>query len=70
MSYFDADDFHSAANKAKMSGGQPLTDADRKPWLEAMRDAMRVCTFFHWACDRLFYPLICSLFVLFCIFVL
>ena len=34
--FLDADDFHSAANKAKMHQGIPLTDADRMPWLEAM----------------------------------
>jgi carbohydrate kinase (thermoresistant glucokinase family) len=32
----DADDFHPPANVAKMSAGQPLTDADRKPWLAAI----------------------------------
>jgi ACS family tartrate transporter-like MFS transporter len=34
--YLEADDFHSAANKEKMSRGVPLTDADRIPWLEAI----------------------------------
>jgi gluconokinase len=34
----EGDDFHSAANKAKMASGTPLTDDDRKPWLEAIRD--------------------------------
>jgi len=33
----DADDFHSEANVAKMHRGEPLTDADRQPWLRAMR---------------------------------
>jgi gluconokinase len=33
----DADDFHSEANKAKMHRGEPLTDADRQPWLQTMR---------------------------------
>jgi gluconokinase len=32
--FVDGDDFHSEANKAKMHSGQPLTDEDRKPWLE------------------------------------
>jgi gluconokinase len=32
----DADDFHPAANVAKMSAGVPLDDADRRPWLEAI----------------------------------
>lgn len=31
--YLDGDDFHPAANVAKMSRGEPLTDADRWPWL-------------------------------------
>jgi len=38
--FADADDFHSAANKEKMSKGIPLTDADRGPWLAAIRDQM------------------------------
>ena len=36
--YAEADDFHSAANKAKMSAGVPLDDADRQPWLANIRD--------------------------------
>jgi len=36
--FADADDFHSAANKEKMHGGIPLTDADRLPWLAAMHE--------------------------------
>jgi carbohydrate kinase (thermoresistant glucokinase family) len=35
--YADADSFHSAANVAKMSAGHPLTDEDRRPWLQAIR---------------------------------
>ena len=35
--FFDADDFHSAASKDKMRGGQGLTDAEREPWLAALR---------------------------------
>ena len=31
--FADADDFHSADNKAKMKAGIPLTDDDRQPWL-------------------------------------
>jgi gluconokinase len=34
--FLEADDFHSPANKEKMSRGIPLTDADREPWLAAM----------------------------------
>lgn len=33
----DADDFHPPANVTKMSAGTPLTDADRAPWLAAIR---------------------------------
>ena len=35
--FFDADDFHSAANRAKMANGIPLTDADRADWLSDLR---------------------------------
>ena len=38
--FSDADSFHSAANKAKMAAGIPLTDEDRWPWLDAMRAAI------------------------------
>ena len=33
----EADDFHPEANIAKMSRGAPLTDEDRRPWLESLR---------------------------------
>ncbi|MGJ8654620.1 MAG: gluconokinase [Opitutaceae bacterium] len=32
--FLDADDFHSNENREKMASGRPLTDTDRKPWLE------------------------------------
>jgi gluconokinase len=35
--FHDGDDFHSAANIAKMHRGEGLTDADRQPWLAALR---------------------------------
>jgi gluconokinase len=35
--FLDADAFHSASNVAKMQAGIPLDDADRVPWLEALR---------------------------------
>ncbi len=38
--YFDADDFHSDLNKAKMARGEPLTDADREPWLNSLASAI------------------------------
>jgi gluconokinase len=34
--FADADDFHPAANVAKMRAGVPLTDEDRWPWLRAI----------------------------------
>src|SRR5947209_6462902 len=43
-SYEDGDSFHPASNVAKMSAGQPLTDEDRWPWLQAIADEIdRVC---------------------------
>jgi len=36
--FVDADDFHSASNKEKMSRGIPLDNADRGPWLRAIHD--------------------------------
>jgi gluconokinase len=38
--YYEADDFHSEANKDKMSRSIPLDDSDRAPWLAAIRAAM------------------------------
>lgn len=34
--YFDADPLHPGENIAKMRRGEPLTDADRAPWLDAV----------------------------------
>ena len=31
--YYEADVFHSPANRAKMASGTALTDEDRWPWL-------------------------------------
>ena len=36
LPFYDADDFHSAANIAKMSHGTPLTDDDRRGWLATL----------------------------------
>lgn len=41
--FAEADEFHPQANIAKMTAGTPLTDEDRRPWLEAVRD---------WLADR------------------
>jgi gluconokinase len=35
--FIEADDFHPAANVEKMRSGHPLTDEDRWPWLERLR---------------------------------
>ncbi|HEX6505265.1 MAG TPA: gluconokinase [Terriglobales bacterium] len=39
--FHDADSFHSAANIEKMRRGIPLTDSDRGPWLDSLRQAMQ-----------------------------
>jgi gluconokinase len=41
LPFFDADDFHSPANKQKMTAGIPLTDEDRQAWLNKMNQAAR-----------------------------
>jgi len=38
--FLDGDDYHPAANVAKMSAGTPLTDEDRWPWLERLGKAL------------------------------
>ena len=35
--FVEADDFHPAANIEKMRSGHPLTDEDRWPWLDRLR---------------------------------
>jgi len=39
--FLEADDFHSAANKEKMRRGEPLTDTDRRPWLDAIHEELK-----------------------------
>lgn len=40
----DGDTFHPPGNLAKMRAGQPLTDEDRWPWLQAIADEIdRAC---------------------------
>lgn len=41
--FYDADDFHSPANIAKMEAGIPLDDADRAPWLAALQALITSC---------------------------
>jgi gluconokinase len=43
--FADADDFHSAANRAKMHAGIPLTDEDREPWLQSLHQ--QILTWLH-----------------------
>jgi len=38
--FADADDFHPAVNVEKIRHGIPLDDADRVPWLAALRNAV------------------------------
>jgi gluconokinase len=40
-SFHDGDDYHPASNVEKMSRGVPLTDEDRKPWLDTLNAVMR-----------------------------
>ena len=40
-SFCDADDYHSPQNVAKMRGGQPLTEEDRRAWIEQLSWAIR-----------------------------
>ena len=41
--FFEADDFHPRANIDKMQRGIPLTDEDRWPWLERLRELISRC---------------------------
>lgn len=36
--FLDGDDLHPPGNVAKLARGEPLTDADRAPWLAALRE--------------------------------
>ena len=38
--FYDADEFHSAENIAKMATGVPLNDSDRAPWLAALNQQL------------------------------
>lgn len=41
LTFYDGDDYHPAENIRKMSAGIPLTDADRKGWLERLNTLCR-----------------------------
>jgi gluconokinase len=53
--FADADSFHSPANVEKMRQGIALDDADRAPWLRALRRAME-----GWAAEHKNMVLACS----------
>lgn len=42
-SFMEADHYHSATSLAKMARSEPLTDADREPWIQRMCDHLRTC---------------------------
>ena len=35
--FTDADEFHSPANRARIARGEPLSDAERAPWINVLR---------------------------------
>lgn len=41
--FYDADDFHPAANVEKMRQGVALTDEDRQPWLKRLHELVKGC---------------------------
>jgi gluconokinase len=41
--FVEGDLFHPAANVEKMRAGTPLTDDDRRPWLQALADEIGRC---------------------------
>ncbi len=43
--FIEGDELHPAANVAKMSGGVPLTDDDRWPWLDRVAERVKVLHF-------------------------
>ena len=40
--FVEGDSFHPDSNVAKMAGGTPLTEADRAPWLAAIRNEIEL----------------------------
>ena len=53
--FADADDFHPNPNIEKIRQGIPLTDADREPWLDRLRQAID-----HWIAESKNVVLACS----------
>jgi gluconokinase len=42
--FIESDSFHSTENVQKMASGIPLTDVDRRPWLESLNAALIDCS--------------------------
>ena len=40
LPFVDGDDLHPDRNRRKMAGGTPLTDTDRRPWLDRVGAAL------------------------------
>lgn len=53
--FADGDRFHAAVNIEKMSRGVPLSDDDRQPWLNSLRDEL-----LQWEAQRQNVVLACS----------
>jgi gluconokinase len=45
--FYDADDFHPAANIEKLKKGIPLSDENRRPWLDRLRQLIDRCLAAH-----------------------
>ncbi|MEP0073098.1 MAG: gluconokinase [Marinomonas sp.] len=43
IDYIDSDTYHPASNVEKMKNGIPLTDEDRKPWLDTLNKLATEC---------------------------
>ena len=39
--FVEGDEHHPAANVEKMARGEPLDDADRRPWLDRLNEVLR-----------------------------
>ncbi|MCP4701775.1 MAG: gluconokinase [Gammaproteobacteria bacterium] len=42
--FIEGDDFHSSENIIKMKSGSPLTDADRKTWLDRLANELAIAS--------------------------
>ena len=51
--FIDADDLHPPQNVAKMAAGEPLSDDDRRPWLNSLNSILRSETDVVLACSAL-----------------